>query len=381
MKRRSIIIAGLLLTASIATYAKNAQEVAAEPGGTYEYSFKKYAYIDVQGGGQTSIGVYDLSKMISPTAQFTVGWQFSKIFGMRLGANGWQSKDGFSFPYEVPQGFDKVEFWKYNYIAPFIDLTVDLTNFGKFNPKKVCNIDLIFGAGASYAFNNDQANEFEAAYQSALGTSALRNIWDDHYLSLLARIGADFRFRLSDHLQLGLEVTANSAGGKYNSKKGASIRDWYMNALLGLRIALGKTYTETYIAPQIKEVEKIVEKIVEKEKIVEVEKEIVGPMYCQIYFKIGTEAMTLFEKQKIKEIANYLKKNPEANITITGYSDSASGTKERNMKVSELRCESVAKALMDLGIEESRITKIAKGDTEQIYDDPELNRIAVCVAK
>ena len=68
-------------------------------------------------------------------------------------------------------------------------------------------------------------------------------------------------------------------------------------------------------------------------------------------------------------------------MTVTGYADSASGTKERNMKVSELRCESVSKSLIELGIEESRITKIAKGDTEQIYDDPNLSRVAICIAK
>ena len=50
-------------------------------------------------------------------------------------------------------------------------------------------------------------------------------------------------FRLSDYVNLLVEGNFNGLSDKYNSKYGNNI-DKYVNALIGLRINLGKTYKE-----------------------------------------------------------------------------------------------------------------------------------------
>lgn len=366
MKLKNIILSVMFLAAGLPAAAQEQEQ------GRIEYEFQKHFYLGVQGGIQNAFNFYEFGKSISPNAQINFGWQFSKIFGVRLAVNAWQSKDGFK---TISTG--QVDYWKFNYVAPAVDLSINLTNFFGYNPKRLCNVDLLAGIGANIAFNNKEANDFESAYQAAYGLPALRSVWDGTQVSFLTRFGADVYFRLADHWQLGLEVMANVVSDKYNSKKGSG-SDFYMNSLISARYIFGESYKENYIAPAAP-VEKIVEKVVEK--IVEVEVPVYEPMERQVFFKIGSEQMSLFEKQKIKDVAEYMKKNTEAKATIAGYSDNVSGSAKRNQELSELRAKAIVDALVKLGIEESRIEWSGKGSSVQIFDDPDLNRVGIIIAK
>lgn len=366
MKLKNIMLSVMFLAASLTAAAQEQEQ------GKIEYEFQKHFFLGVQGGIQNSFSGYKFGKIISPNAQINFGWQFSKIFGVRLAINAWQSKDGFK-----TISTDQVDYWKFNYVAPSVDLSVNLTNFFGYNPKRLCNVDLLFGVGANIAFNNKEANDFETSYQAAYGQQALRYLWDGTHTSFLTRMGADVYFRLADNWQLGLEVTANVVGDKFNSKKGGG-SDWYMSSLVSARYIFGESYKEIYIAP-VAPVEKIVEKVVEK--VVEVEKVVYEPMERQVFFKIGSNQMSLFEKQKIKEVADYMKKNTESKATIAGYSDNVSGSVKRNQQLSELRAQAIADALVKLGVEESRIEWSGKGTSVQVFDDPELNRVGIIIAK
>src|SRR5690606_23037631 len=64
--------------------------------------------------------------------------------------------------------------------------------------------------------------------------------------------GLGFDFKLSDAVSLMLEGNANALSDHFNSKK-AENPDWQFNALAGIKINLGKTYTRTepvYYEPQ-----------------------------------------------------------------------------------------------------------------------------------
>ena len=61
-----------------------------------EYTFKKHAFLDLQGGAQYTLGEAKFGDLISPNVQLGIGYQFSPVFGMRLQANGWQSKGGWN---------------------------------------------------------------------------------------------------------------------------------------------------------------------------------------------------------------------------------------------------------------------------------------------
>ncbi|MDE6395413.1 MAG: OmpA family protein [Duncaniella sp.] len=86
---------------------------------------------------------------------------------------------------------------------------------------------------------------------------------------------------------------------------------------------------------------------------------------------------------KVAEVARYLKENPTAKVTVTGYADKGTGSMAINLRLSAQRAQAVFDALTkDFGVDASRITTASMGEEEhQPYDSPALNRVAICVAK
>ena len=79
-------------------------------------------YIQLQGGAQYTTGETKFSKLISPTVQGAVGYQFSKAIGARLAFNAWQGRGGYDEDLVVSKllGADQDMNYKYTYFAPAI---------------------------------------------------------------------------------------------------------------------------------------------------------------------------------------------------------------------------------------------------------------------
>lgn len=378
--RKNILISALLLAGSLSAAAQ-------EPAVEYENVFAPHWYVGIQGGAQYTLGETGFSDLISPNAQIMVGYKFHPVLGVRLGINAWQSKAGLKGNYS-DTSFERN--WKYKYVAPNVDLTVDLSNLVcGFNPNRVFNLGMFVGVGANVAFSNDEANdistELASTYPNWKGTDGqnLSNLWDGTKVRLQGRAGITADFRVSEKLSLGLEVNANVLNDKYNSKK-AGNADWYFNGLVGLKYSLGDTYTKKEVkkaAPQVVErvVEKIVEKPVQVEKVVKADAD---PLRLDIFFTVSSTNIVQSESLKVKEIANYLSKHPDSKVEITGYADKGTGSAEGNMRLSEKRAKIVVDALKKLGVSEDRIKSTTyKGDKEQPFDINELNRVSICVVK
>ena len=101
-----------------------------------------------------------------------------------------------------------------------------------------------------------------------------------------------------------------------------------------------------------------------------------------VFFLIRGSDISTTEQPKVDEVVAYLKKYPEAKVSVTGYADRGTGNPRINMKYSEARAKVVADYLKAQGIDASRITVAAKGDTEQPYPDNQpLNRASICIAE
>ena len=92
MKKSKVLLAVALMGMSTAAMA---QATYTDKDGN-EYQFKKHAFLDLQGGAQYTLGEAKFGDLISPNVQLGLGYQFSPVFGMRLQANGWQSKGGWA---------------------------------------------------------------------------------------------------------------------------------------------------------------------------------------------------------------------------------------------------------------------------------------------
>ena len=384
MNIKKIILSSLLILGCLTASAQEAAKT--------EYVFNPHWYLQLQGGAQYTLGEIKFKDLISPNAQVTLGYQFSKSFGARLAVNGWQSKAGSEFTNP-----DATYNWKWNYVSPTIDFTFNLSNlFCGYNPKRVFNFSVFAGAGANIAWKNDEANEIapliNARHQwTDTKHQALENLWDGTATRFVGQFGVIADFRLCDAVSLGIELQANTLNDNYNSKQ-ADNADWYFNALAGVKINLGKTYTTKIIPPvepQIKIVEKVVEKIVEKPVPVPApapepqgKKQITDQFHRDVFFTINSSVISKNEGTKVAEIADYMKQNPDMKVTLVGYADKGTGTPEINARLSAQRAAAVKKALISkYGIAESRIVDDSKGDIYQPFVENDKNRVTICVVE
>lgn len=378
MKIKNILLSGVVAMGCISASAQEADKTV--------NVFNPHWYVQAQVGGQYTLGEISFDKLLSPNAQLGVGYHFNKVVGARLSFNAWQSKAG----QKVQNTTYK---WKWNYVAPMVDATFNLSNlFCGFDPNRVVDFGVFGGIGANIAWGNDEAADDQKAIlanktvsnATSVGVHApLEYLWDGSKAHFAARLGANVDFRVSEKVKIGVELSANTLSDRFNSKK-AGNPDWYFNALVGAKIALGKTYT-TKVVPAPKPVEKIIERIIEKPVVAPVKeevKEVAEENFRRdIFFTIGNSTIAKSQRNKISEIVTYMQENPDAKITLTGYADKGTGSAAINDKIAARRAQTVYNTLAAKGVAKNRMIKKSMGSRVQPFEKNAMNRVTICIAK
>ncbi len=385
MKIKNILLSGVVAMGCISASAQEADKTV--------NVFNPHWYVQAQIGGQYTLGEVGFGKLLSPNAQLGVGYNFNKVVGARLSFNAWQSKAGQKV---ISDGATTTYKWKWNYIAPMVDATFNLTNlFCEYNPNRLVEVGVFGGIGANIAWGNDEAKDAKEAILATPGSKnlegydktamPLENLWTGSKARFVARVGANVDFRVSDRVKLGVELSANTLSDKYNSKK-AGNPDWYFNALVGAKIALGQTHS-TKVIPAPKPVEKIIERIIEKPAPApapktETKQEAVDENFRRdIFFPIGNSNIAKSQTTKIAEIVTFMKENPDAKITLTGYADKGTGSAAFNDKIAARRAQTVYNTLAAKGVAKSRMIKKSMGSRVQPFEENDMNRVTICIAK
>ena len=381
---KKFILSGLLFLGVLSAQAQAQQQ------GTTEYDFNPHWYVQLQPLGlQHTLGELDFGDLNNYNIQAAVGYNFNKVLGARLSVNGWTSKAGIEVKQADLRGYDFKSEWKWRYIAPSLELTANLSNaLLGYKPSRLFNLSAFIGVGANIAWHNDEANSTYWNLASYLGSEDanqnLEYLWSGTKTRFTGRAGLMGDFRINDRFSVGLEVNANTLSDKYNSKK-AENWDWYFNALAGVKMNLGQTYTTRVIPPvepEIRYVDKIVEKIVEVPAGRPAEIEKAAPLRRDIFFKINSTKIRPEEVQKVADIANYLNDNRDAKVVMTGYADKGTGNASINARLAAGRAKAVKDMLVkDYNIPESRITYDSKGDTVQPFAENDKNRVTICIAE
>jgi OOP family OmpA-OmpF porin len=376
MKLNKVILSGVVALSCVSASAQEADKTV--------NVFTPHWYAQAQIGGQYTLGEIGFGKLLSPNVQVGVGYNFNQVVGARFSLNTWQSKAGQKFEGNTYK-------WKWNYVAPMVDATFNLTNlFCEYNPDRLVEVGVFGGIGANIAWGNDEAADAKAAILKSeaatealkYGATPLENLWDGTKTRFVARVGANVDFRVSDRVKLGVELSANTLSDKYNSKK-AGNPDWYFNALVGVKVALGETHT-TKVIPAPKPVEKIIERIIEKPAPApapKVEAKVEENFRRDIFFPIGNTNIAKSQSTKIAEIVEYMKENPDAKITLTGYADKGTGSAAFNDKIAARRAQTVYNTLAAKGVAKSRMIKESKGCRVQPFEENDMNRVTICIAK
>jgi outer membrane protein OmpA-like peptidoglycan-associated protein len=375
----------LLATAVLASLGMNsmAQATYTDKDGN-EYQFKKHFYLDIQGGRQYTLGEAKFKDLLSPNIQGAIGYQFSPVFGLRAQMNGLWSKGGWagfrSKAGEKPYNAK----YKFKYIAPGVDFMFNLSNlFCGWNPNRVFNISAFAGGGINWAGGNQEINDIAATLEN-LNDYNLEYLWQGKKVRPYGRAGIDLEFKVSKAVSIMLEGNANMISDKYNSKK-ADNPDWYFNALAGVRINLGKSYTkkakpveepapapapkQEYVAPKPEPKPAPVEKKVEE-------------IRRDIFFTINSYKIAPSEDAKIREVVDFLNKNTEAKVVVTGYADKGTGNDVINDRIAAKRAAAVVWMLTKkYNIPSERITEESKGARVQPFAENAENRVTIMIAK
>ena len=371
MKMKKTILSCLMLLAGLSASAQ-------EQKGTTEYVFEPHWYVNIQPlGVQYTLGEVDFGDLLSYNVQAAVGREFNKVVGARLAINAWQSKAGSRI-------FNNDYKWKWNYIAPTVDVTFNISNLiSGVNPNRVFTFGAFAGLGANIAWGNSEAAQrnTEIANAYLLNEDPLAYLWDGTKTRFVLQAGLTGDFKINDKLAITLEVSANTLSDKYNSKK-AKNWDWYFNALAGLKINFGPTYSTKFIPapePEIRYVEKIVEKVVEVPAApAETAAE---PLRRDIFFLINKADIRTSEASKVSDIVAYLNENKDAKVQVTGYADAGTGNDKINDRLAAKRADAVVAALKKAGISADRISFDSKGARVQPFADNDSNRVSICIAE
>lgn len=383
MKIKKTLLAGLLMMGFASASAQD-KVVAMED------VFNPHWYVQVQPlGMQYTLGEGSTGDLLSYNLQVAGGYNFNKLLGARFAINAFQSKA--CWDWENAQAN-----WKWNYVAPSLDVTLNLSNvlFG-YSADRLFTLSAFAGVGVNIAFSNDEASEvsnfLKTQHYSHTSDQNMRYLWTGTKARVLGQFGLMGDFRINDNWSVGVELQANTLNDKYNSKK-AGNSDWYFNGLVGVKYAFGKTSKKQPVvlpymptaAPATDATEKVVEKIVEKvvEKKVYVETTIAEIRRDINFNRAGNTKISANEMVKVKDIAEFMNQYPTAKVTLVGYADKATGNAKINAVLAEKRVKAVAEALMKkFNIDESRISIDHKGDTVQPFTGAAANRVTICVAK
>ena len=388
MKTMKTLLAAMLLSFSATAMAQATYEAA---DGT-KYEFQKHAFVNVEAGAQYTLGEAKFKDLLSPNIQLGLGYQFSPVFAARIQANAYQSKGGWNGFRTVIGSEPYTNDYKFKYVAPGVDLMFNLSNLlCGWNPNRVFNLTAFVGGGANIGWGNDEANTIANTLKT-LDAYNLDYVWDGSKVRLFGRGGLEAAIKLSEAVALTIEGNANLLSDKYNSKKAdrKMKADWYFNGLVGLRINLGKTYSKVLPPPPAPapapepqpEPQPVVRTAPVPAPAAAAVVETVEPLRRDIFFLINKTNIRPEEAQKVKDIADYLQKYPNAKVVITGYADAGTGNDKINDRLAAGRADSVVKSLAnEYGIAQSRISYDSKGSRVQPFAENDMNRVSICIAE
>lgn len=396
MKKNVLFTTAACCALLVPAFQANAQEetvVVEETAVLTEIPCKTHYYVDKYDNWFLQVGagfavpfMENKAEGRHKDAHFTVNYNlgfgrwFSPYLGWRLSFNG------------GPLHYENETFNKFYYVGANFDFMWDMFNsLGGVNSKRVFSIVPFVGVGGTFGWKYRPAGNIV----SDAGRPK-SNTW-----ALPVSAGIQLRFRLCKYVDFFAEGRAGFYGDNFNNIAfGRPIdinitvnggfafnfggRDYkaynpcdyigYINNLNDqvndLRGALATTAAALAAAeaqlpcPEVQEAPAAVAQP--------------APMMATVRFTLNSAKISQIEKVNVYNVAEYMKANPQANVTIAGYADKDTGTSDYNMSLSKRRAQAVYDALVnEYGINPDRLSIKAEGSDVQPYDVNNWNRIVI----
>jgi outer membrane protein OmpA-like peptidoglycan-associated protein len=350
----------LLLAATFITSANYAQS---QEKALKQYGFWDNWFIQGQIGGQRTFSennhLSSFMDKLSPTAAIGVGKFFSPEVGARVQLGGWTSSN-----------YRNNDTYNVNYFNGNTDVLFNMSNiFLPYKEDRVFNLIGILGIGYVHGFKDADKNLHVTN-------------------SVSPRLGLQADFRLSSAWSLNLEANGNLLRDDFNNQEkfGCSY-DGTLNVLAGITYRFNNRGFATVDPADPALIQSLNDEInaqrsqakaykaccenksaqpttVTKEATIT--KEIL--LNSAIIFRFGKATIDRSQEVNIYNVAQYLKQNPNAKITISSYCDKKTGTAAFNQKLSEKRSAAVVKVLKEkYGIAKDRFIIVNNGDKKQPF--------------
>lgn len=335
-----------------------------------DYHLYPYGFVGIQGGLMKNYSGTVPERKIAPEAALSLGYFFSQEVGTRLTGAGTMWK------VDTPDG---------EYDSKMLDLSLDLLlNFSNIlfpNRHNAVNVIGVFGMPWQIITPH--------TYIDTYGGTQVQDYdkWNRGWKG-----GGMLEFDIAKHW--GLNIEAGSIYMNNRQHSAANTNRWWPYAMAGLSYKFGfkkkhvaEPVVEEYVAPEPEPAPAPAPKPVVVEK-----KEEPAPAPApapkapakiekNIFFALNKADLQSAEKVKINDIVEFAKANPEAKFTVTGYADKGTGNATVNKRVAERRAQTVKTQLVYGGVEATRITTDAKGDTVQPFANNDENRVVIVVGK
>lgn len=333
-------------------------------------------FFSVGGGAELLLGNGDtrgsFGDRISPTLNVSVGKWFTPGLGLRLQYSGLQGR-GFttngSNPYaRSAEGTSANRYYKQklSYGNLHGDVLFNLNAlFGGYNEKRIYEIIPYVGAGFTHTYSGNKGEAFAV------------------------NAGIINRFRLSNALDLNLELSAMGVENKFDKELGGKEDfDGVVSATIGLTYRFQNRgfrkpqQTKQIISEaELKEIRSRVNSLASENSdlkkklaakpttVTEVIKEVsktpeIAPR--SVFFNIGSSTVSAQELVNLGFLADQMKQYPDLKFKLVGYADAATGTPEKNKALSLKRAQAVIDALATTyGINRNRMTADAVGGVDK----------------
>lgn len=354
-----------LLALSPAT--ANAQETEEE---AYPYQF-----FGVGGGGfhQLTERDYTVKNQFVPLGAAQLGGMFNPYVGLRLDVSGWKERG---------RRNDFKDTYKMGFLAPSLDVMLDVTNFFYGKKKHLLHLYAVGGAGfavgrghcydkAGYAattsrfsFSPRAGLQLEAKVARFMGVYA-------EALAVNLTNGGKGEWRLQPTVGFNFYMGKGKGGKKLNANTALAAQDWE-NSRYAANANANAPRTE--VKPAAKPEPKPAPKP-------EAKPAPVNPGEKNVRFTINSTDLQNADNTLFEKVAAYAKEVPAAKVYVTGYADAGTGTPAINMALSKKRAENAAARLRESGVPANRIVTDWKGDTVQPFANNDDNRTVIVYVK
>ena len=386
---RKAFITITILALGITSFAQNEPAAGLEKASKQKYMINGFWdnwFITLDAGAQMYFGESDnlgsFTDRLTPAFSLSAGKWITPVIGLRAQVT----------------GFNLI-----GYTGTATNKFVSGSESGYFKQEwdyiNVNGVALLNLSAALAGYKADRTYEI-IPYAGFGGIAALSG--PDNIMEPSVQAGLINKFRLSDALDLNLELKGTMIHQDFDGESGGSRLEGIGAAVLGLTYKFKNRGFTPYVPaapaePQLisaEELARLRQQVVseqararqlqdeiaaEKAKPsgVVVEKDLVAAGLA-VFFDFDKSIVSDKEKVNLGFVAEAIKNYPNEKFLITGHADKATGPADYNQKLSERRAQAVVDMLVnEFGVNRNQLEAKGVGDKENSFPTPVLNRVVI----